>query len=177
MKDKDKDKQLSKRISYVLRHSPESIGIELDPAGWTEVAGLITGLGITKSQLDIIVENNNKKRFEYSVDGKLIRARQGHSVDVDLGYSPEVPPDYLYHGTSYNFIDSILLSGLKKMERHHVHLSPDQETARMVGSRKGSPVIFRVKSGQMHKDGNEFFKTENNVWLTEYVDPIYLEML
>ena len=104
----------------------------------------------------------------------MIRANQGHSISVELGYSPAIPPDMLYHGTVEKFLPFILEEGLKKGYRHHVHLSPDMETARRVGQRRGKPIVLKVESGRMYKDGRQFFRSENGVWLTEHVPPHYL---
>jgi putative RNA 2'-phosphotransferase len=161
-------------LSYILRHRPDSAGLTLDENGWAEVGTLIYNLGITRKDLEFIVENNNKKRFEFSDDGAKIRARQGHSVDVDLGYEELVPPDTLYHGTVGKVLDDIRKSGLLKMNRHHVHMSPDEETAIIVGRRRGRPVVLEIKAGEMCEAGHKFYKTDNNVWLTDRVPPEYL---
>jgi len=173
---------LSKFLSRVLRHRPGSIGITLDKEGWTDVEELITksnqfGKAIDLETLEYIVENNDKKRFALSPDKKRIRASQGHSVNIDLGYKPQTPPPVLYHGTGSKFVASILQSGLRKKKRHHVHLSPDEETARKVGGRHGPPVIFEVQAMQMQEDGHEFFISDNGVWLTDQVPPQYLSQI
>lgn len=169
--------RLSKRISFILRHSPESIGQEIDKAGWMNVQPLIKALNITKEELDSVVKNCNKQRYEYNENQTKIRARQGHSVEVDLGYKECKPPMFLYHGTSTNSLDSIFISGIKKMNRHHVHLSFDEETAKNVGGRHGSPIILRINAEEMWNNGEKFYLSNNNVWLTEYVDPKYFSIL
>ncbi|MEN7551770.1 RNA 2'-phosphotransferase [Rapidithrix thailandica] len=171
--------KLSKFLSLVLRHQPETIGIQLDENGWTEVATLLEkmnkyGKKIHLKQLHEVVATNNKKRFAFNGDQTLIRANQGHSVKVDLGYSPQQPPETLFHGTGHRSVDSIFRTGLEKRDRHHVHLSVDEQTARKVGQRHGKPVILEVLSGQMYKDGFEFFVSDNGVWLTEKIPAIYL---
>lgn len=176
---KDKFTKTSKFLSLVLRHQPETIGIVLDSAGWVSVSELLQacrthGQPLTLAELHEVVANNDKQRFSFSEDGQKIRANQGHSVPVNLGYSPAVPPSILYHGTVERFLSSIKEEGLKKGTRHHVHLSPDEETARGVGGRRGKPVILRIKSGEMHQAGYEFFQSENGVWLTDHVPPKYL---
>ena len=173
------DKQLtarSKRLSFILRHDPASAGLTLNPAGWVEVTALLAALGWVKADLDRVVSENNKKRFEYSSDGLQIRASQGHSVDVDLGYEPKVPPATLYHGTSQGAVDTILSEGIKKMGRHHVHLSADEATARIVANRRQNPRILHVDAARMVRDGHAFFLSTNGVWLTEYVSPLYIGM-
>lgn len=171
----------SKFLSLVLRHRPGLIGIELDPAGWVSVAELLRacrehGRAITADELRRVVAGNDKRRFAFSEDGERIRASQGHSVAVDLGYTPADPPEFLYHGTVEKFLPSIREGGLKKGERHHVHLSPDEETARRVGRRRGRPFVLKVESGRMHRDGHAFFLSANGVWLTDHVPPAYLDL-
>ena len=111
--------QQSKFLSYVLRHAPESIGLTLDSAGWVEVETLLAAAqehrqSISLERLAEIVDTNNKKRFEFSHDGLNIRARQGHSVEIDLQLSPETPPATLYHGTATRFLNAIREQGLVK---------------------------------------------------------------
>lgn len=169
----------SKFLSLVLRHKPELIGITLDSAGWVSVSELLRacqahGQSLILAELHEVVASNDKQRFSLSEDGQKIRANQGHSISVELGYNPAIPPDILYHGTVEKFLPSIREEGLKKGARHHVHLSPDVETARRVGHRRGKPIILNVESGKMHRDGQQFFRSENGVWLTEHVPPEYL---
>jgi len=174
--------RLSKFLSLVLRHDPNSIGIVLDPNGWTSVDALIErasahGHPFGRETLAAIVRESDKQRFALSEDGSMIRANQGHSVQVDLGYEAAEPPLGLFHGTAARNTASILAQGLIKGARHHVHLSSDLQTAHKVGQRRGPPVVFRVNSGSMYADGLTFFRSANGVWLTDHVPPIYLERL
>lgn len=175
----DRFTKISKFLSLVLRHRPELIGLTLDSAGWVSVSELLRacqsyGQPLTLAELSKIVTSNDKQRFSISEDEQMIRANQGHSISVELGYSPAIPPDILYHGTVEKFLPFIREEGLKKGARHHVHLSPDWETARSVGSRRGKPIILKVESGRMHKSGKQFFISKNGIWLTEHVAPEYL---
>jgi putative RNA 2'-phosphotransferase len=172
--------RLSKFLSLVLRHEPERIGISLDPEGWVAVEDLLAaaaraGKPISREQLDLVVATNDMKRFAFSPDGVRIRASQGHSVEVDLGLPPVVPPERLFHGTATRFLDAIRADGLRPQSRQHVHLSPDEETAVKVGQRHGKPVVLVVLAGAMHQDGNVFYRSENGVWLTAAVPVRYLE--
>ncbi|MBN1911918.1 MAG: RNA 2'-phosphotransferase, partial [Pirellulales bacterium] len=165
-------KQISKFLSLVLRHQPEKIGIELDEAGWVDVDELLGaaaqhGMRISRETLDLVVHTNDKRRFSFSEDGRRIRANQGHSVEVDLGYEPADPPEVLLHGTPTRFVDTIRREGLKKMNRHHVHLHVNVATAAAVGARRGKPVLLRIRARQMAHDGHAFFVTPNDVWLTD----------
>ncbi|WP_017584005.1 RNA 2'-phosphotransferase [Nocardiopsis valliformis] len=169
----------SKFLSLVLRHDPARAGIRLAPQGWVEVDALVSGcrraeVPLTPEGLREIIDTNDKKRFALSPDGLRVRAQQGHSVRVDLSLEPAAPPHRLFHGTVGRFLSAIHREGLRPMNRHHVHLSPDEETARKVGARRGSPVVLSVDSARMHADGHEFRVTGNGVWLAESVPPEYL---
>jgi len=171
--------KLSKRMSKWLRHDPQNIGLTLDSAGWTGVDDLIRlarahGHRFGRTELDQVVAENNKKRFEFDETGTRIRARQGHSVDVDLGYAPAEPPAALYHGTAETHVAAILREGARPMNRHAVHLSQDLDTARKVGSRHGKPVILVVDAAAMHTAGHTFQVTGNGVWLVDAVPPEFL---
>ncbi|MBX3131291.1 MAG: RNA 2'-phosphotransferase [Polyangiaceae bacterium] len=170
----------SKFLSLVLRHEPGLIGLALDADGWVDVDELLArcnahGRALSRESLLEIVRTNSKQRFALSADGARIRASQGHSVRVELGYPPAVPPELLFHGTVAANLEAILARGLHKMARHHVHLSADEATARAVGARRGRPVVLRVASGRMHAHGMAFYVSDNGVWLTDAVPPEYLE--
>ncbi|HKX27397.1 MAG TPA: RNA 2'-phosphotransferase [Blastocatellia bacterium] len=169
----------SKFLSLVLRHNPGKIGLQLDQAGWTLVEELLSkcrahGVKLTAEELREVVARNDKQRFSYSEDGLMIRANQGHSIEVDLEYEPALPPAVLYHGTAEKFLPSIKEQGLIKGRRHHVHLSADLETAHRVGQRHGQPVVLRVRAGEMQEAGFLFYLSANGVWLTEQVPVPYL---
>jgi len=171
---------ISKFLSLVLRHQPETIGIELDQNGWTDVDLLIEkannyGVNFDFETLKHIVETNSKKRFAFNDAFDRIRASQGHSIDIDLGYKNQKPPEILYHGTGEKSVQSIIDTGLEKRSRQHVHLSSDIETAIKVGQRHGIPFIFIVLSEQMYNDKFEFFIADNGVWLTDNVPTKYLK--
>lgn len=175
-----KEVTLSKIISKILRHKPEMIGILLDENGWADVKELLNGINrlgneIDKKLLDKIVEGNNKKRFGYNEDESKIRARQGHSINVDVQLKVQVPPKHLYHGTAQSFMESIENMGILKQRRQHVHLSKDMETAFQVGKRHGKPVVFVICAKKMHEDGHVFYLSENGVWLTDRVPTKYME--
>lgn len=173
-------KKTSKFLSYVLRHHPELINLNLDENGWADVAELITKSkrdsyeGFTFEELDEIVQTNEKKRFAFNEDKTRIRASQGHSIDINLALIPQQPPEFLYHGTAENNIKSILENGIEKRNRQHVHLSQDKETATNVGMRHGKPIILTIKTQAMFEDGIEFYFSDNQVWLTDFVDKKYI---
>ena len=173
---KNTDVKVSKRLSFVLRHDPGSIGIRLDQSGWTSVRDLLSalkkdGLAVDEETLRRIVATNEKKRFTLSEDGRMIRAAQGHSVEVDLGLSPSVPPAVLYHGTAARNLNSIFEKGILSGSRRQVHLSCDIDTAISVGARHGRPVVLEVDTGMMAQRSHLFYKADNGVWLTDFVPP------
>lgn len=173
-------KKHSKFLSLLLRHRPEAIGLELDENGWALIEDLINktqdqDTPLTHEIIREVTDTNEKKRFAISDDGLLIRANQGHSIDVDVELEEAVPPDVLKHGTGEKNVQSILKQGLSKQQRHHVHLSVDAETATQVGGRHGKPHIFTIDAKRMHEDGIKFFVSKNGVWLTDYVDPKYIQ--
>lgn len=175
------DTELSKFLSLILRHKPETIGLTLDDNGWADIGELIEKLKKHEAtfdfeRLETIVENSDKKRFAFSADYSKIRANQGHSINVDLNLKEGFPPDILYHGTAVRNLESIKADGLLKKDRHHVHLSKDKETAKNVGARYGKPIILVIDSKQMIEDGIIFYLSENDVWLTDFVAAKYIDI-
>lgn len=176
------DIKRSKRLSLVLRHRPDSIGLTLDENGWVEVPTLLTALSehgsaFSRDDLLRVVANDDKQRFEIDPVSDRIRARQGHSISVELALEPVEPPVVLYHGTPKRNLDSILATGLDRRKRHHVHLSADIETARRVGRRRGEEIVLVVDAAGMAARGIVFWRTGNGVWLTESVPPPFLTVL
>ncbi|MEU3311454.1 RNA 2'-phosphotransferase [Streptomyces sp. NPDC006687] len=169
--------KVSKYVSKHLRHRPERIGLVLDPQGWVEIDDLLRAAAthafpFSRAELDHVVATNDKQRF--TVEGTRIRASQGHTVAVDLGLPEAEPPAYLYHGTVAAALGAIRAEGLRPMGRHHVHLSPDRETATRVGARRGRPVVLAVDAGAMRAAGHVFLLSANGVWLTDTVPPEFL---
>jgi putative RNA 2'-phosphotransferase len=174
--------RVSKFLSKHLRHTPEEIGLELEVGGWVTVEKLLEGCRkanflITRAELDQVVADNSKQRFAFDETGTKIRANQGHSVDVDLQLMPTPPPAVLYHGTATRFLADILRDGLRKMARHHVHLSVDVPTATNVGQRHGKPTILLVDATAMAQAGYLFYVSANGVWLTDEIPPQFLRPL
>lgn len=174
--------RISKFVSLVLRHQPETAKLTLEPGGWVLIDDLLAGaaaagMRFTRDELEEVVENCEKQRFAIDTTDTKIRANQGHSADVDLQLEPAEPPAELYHGTPERNVAAVLRDGLFKMARHHVHLSPDTQTATKVGSRRGKPVILAVDAAKMRADGHTFYCSANGVWLVEHVPPQYLRVI
>lgn len=172
------DVKISKFISLVLRHKPEEINTKLTDDGYCDVDVLIKGvrekfnIDFTLQDLERIVAEDNKQR--YSIKGNMIRANQGHSIDVNLGLKEKIPNDILFHETALKIVDKIHKEGIKKQSRQYVHLSSDVDTAVKVAVRHGEPVVLIIKAKAMYNNGYKFYLSENGVWLTDYVPPEYI---
>lgn len=174
--------KISKFLSRHLRHQPERLGLSLAPGGWVGVDELLAACArrnfrVSRAELEEVVARNDKRRFSFDEAGARIRANQGHSVEVDLQLERAAPPPVLYHGTAGRAVELIAAGGLRRMGRHHVHLSPDVETARRVGARRGRPVVFAVDAAAMAEAGHEFYVSANGVWLVGHVPAEYLRRL
>lgn len=175
--------QVSKLMSLLLRHQPQKAHLDMDENGWVDMNQLVRNMnrfcGTNVSREDIlhIVRTDAKTRYALSVDSSKIRANQGHSIDVNMEFKAVEPPAVLYHGTGRNAVESILKSGISKMTRQYVHLSADVDTAIRVGRRHGSPCVFQINSKEMHRMGYTFYKSENNVWLTDHVPCQFIKIV
>lgn len=172
--------KISRYLSYILRHKPEVIGITLDAHGWVYVDELIIGMSkspypISKEYLKEIVATDDKQRYSFDESGTKIRANQGHSINVDLELEAVEPPEYLWHGTGMKYLDSIRSVGIIPKSRMYVHISASKNVARSVGERHGEAVILRVRSGEMYRNGYDFYLSSNGVWLTKNVPAEYID--
>ena len=172
---------VSKIISYALRHRPDEFGLSLDKEGWVDFEVFCRALAsykhpvyVDKETIEKIIAESDKKRFELT-DGK-IRATYGHSIDAKKKKKKSIPPNILFHGTSHKAYDLIRKEGLKPMNRQYVHLSVDAATARKVGSRHDrNPVILAINSSKMYSDGFKFFHSTNDgTWMCESVPSSYI---
>jgi putative RNA 2'-phosphotransferase len=172
--------KISRFLSLLLRHAPETIHVNMDRNGWVDINELIDNahkyknLHLTIDLIKTIVETNDKQRFVISDDGKRIRANQGHSIAVDLELESKAPPDILYHGTADRFLNSIFKEGLKPMRRQYVHLSLTEEIALTVGKRHGNPAVLYINTKNMYEEGYEFFLSKNKIWLVKEVPVKYI---
>ncbi|MDE7122635.1 MAG: RNA 2'-phosphotransferase [Oscillospiraceae bacterium] len=181
IKDNNSLTNLSKLISLILRHNPQTVGLQLDPDGWVATQALLAGINktgkyqITMPVLEEVVRIDAKKRYDFNEDHSRIRANYGHSVPVKINYPEKEPPEYLYHGTAERFVDSIREKGILPMNRQYVHLSIDTETASIVGKRHGKLYIFRIPAKEMYRQGHVFYQTYNGIWLADSIPPDFLQ--
>jgi putative RNA 2'-phosphotransferase len=178
----EQQKRISKRLSLHLRHEPKTLGLTLEPGGWVKVDDLLRAFSskhfpVTREQLETVVKENDKQRFSFDETGLRIRANQGHSAKVNLQLEPQIPPDVLYHGTALSVLEVILREGLKRMKRHHVHLSTDKDMMLKVAMRHGKPVLLKIKAKEMHGAGYKFYLSANGVWLVDAIPPTFLEVV
>ncbi len=175
---------LSKEVSYALRHAPWEYELELDEEGFVPINQLLDALNssgnyartVTKADLQYIIDNSDKKRHEIVND--KIRALYGHSVPNKISKEKAMPPDVLYHGTAKRFLDSIIKNGLLPMNRQYVHLSVDIETATVVGKRRDAdPVILEIDSKHAAQEGIIFYIGNDKVWLCDKLPPKYIKVL
>ena len=160
----------SKRLAYLLRHSKLP-----NHKGWIKVDVVQNELGVSLLDIQKIVHEDTKGRFEFSEDKSSVRALYGHSIDVNLGLEPTTPPPVLYHGTAEKYIDSIMKEGLRPRKRNFVHLSVTMDMAKQVGTRHGSPVVLSIDIEAMIRVGYKFYKAQNGIWLTGDIPPIFLK--
>lgn len=174
MNSNNKLKRKSQKLAFLLRHDTT---YDFDEHGWRDVEELKLNQGYTFELLEMIVASNNKQRYEFNEDRTRIRARQGHSVKVDVELAETKPSIVLYHGTSVDSVASIMKDGLNPGSRLHVHLSPDIETAKNVGTRHGERVVLKIDTQIMSNEGFKFFLSNNGVWLTNFVAPEFISVI
>ena len=162
----------SKRLAYLLRHStlPNKVG-------WVKVDVVQNELGVSLIDIQKIVYEDTKGRFEFSEDKSSVRALYGHSIDVNLGLEPAIAPPVLYHGTAEKYIDSIMKEGLRPRKRNFVHLSETMDMAKQVGTRHGNPVVLSIDIEAMIRTGYKFYKAQNGIWLTGDILPKFLKVV
>lgn len=175
-------KQLSKFLSYLLRHGAEEYDLTLDEHGFADLETVWK-----------IVENRYKRRFQredlvpilageldgkqrLAVEGQKIRAVYGHNRKIStVVYEPADPPDILYHGTNARAVPSIREAGLLPMERQYVHLSVDRERAYSVARRTTSdPVMLEIRAKDAQQAGCIFYQPDSQHFLCEAVPAAFL---
>lgn len=176
-------KNLSVYLSFLLRHKPQEIGLDMDQHGWVAVEELIAGVNrsgkyeLDETLLAQIVAQDSKGRYRFSEDRTRIKACQGHSLDwVEPELEYLTPPAFLYHGTTTVALEKIMQSGgIRKMSRHAVHMQAEAAKAWQSATRWHlTPVVLKIAAGDMSRAGFAFGKTENSVWCTDHVPVGYI---
>lgn len=176
----EKREKVSKFLSGLLRHFPDSFGIKLDDRGFAKMEDVVKVLkeryGVGEREITAIVLFDRKGRFEMR-NGK-IRAKYGHSVKIDYRWSESGKiPEKLYHGTKPENVDSILKLGLLPMKRNEVHLSESIEDAVEVGRRYcESPAVLEINAKKMIEDGFEIRK-KGKVYTADFVPSKYVRVV
>ena len=178
----NKLEELSKEISYALRHAPWEYELEMNEEGWVPVEQLLDALhrtekwsSICEADLNEMIEKSEKKRHEFA-DGK-IRAFYGHSMPMKI-LKEEMPPNVLYHGTARRFLESINENGLLPQSRQYVHLSQDIETAENVGKRHDDkPCILIIDAKTAWNDGIKIYFGNEKVWLADAIPSRYIRKM
>ena len=174
---------LSKEISYALRHAPQEYELELDEEGFVPIDQLLHAINeggnydreVTKDDLEEIIRTSEKKRHE--IVGDKIRALYGHSVPQFIKKEEGVPPNVLYHGTTQEALVSIKKNGLVPMQRQYVHLSVDREMADSVARRKKKDIaILLIDTEAARKDGIKFYVGNDKVWLADQIPTNYISV-
>lgn len=176
----DRLTRTSKFLSYVLRHNPDALDLDLDPGGWADLDVLIEnaraeGRSLSRSRIKHVIDAGEKTRFTFTDDGTKIRANYGHSIDVDLDLAPTPPPEHLYHGTARKALPAIRDEGLRPQSRQYVHLSPTREEATAVGQRHGTPAVLTIDAPALHESGYTLYRSTDTVWLTRRVPPSFVQ--
>jgi len=176
--------KLSKTVSYILRHHPEDFDLKLAADASVATNELLQALrrkfkDITKNDLIQLVEADPKGRFSFLDNQQRIRASYGHSIEgVNPDYQAVEPPEILYHGTRPEVKDKILAVGLKPMSRNYVHLSVGVKEAKKVARRRTrQPLVFKVKALKAYQEGQNFYKTAEDIYLTDKLSAEYLLLL
>ena len=185
--------KVSKAMSYILRHGAKELGITMDDEARVLVSDLLAlpnMAGISVGIIRDIVLSNDKKRFELQTvnSNLMIRAVQGHSEKLAEIINEEklmdeitVPLNKCIHGTDRKSWKLIEKSGLKPMERMHIHcsISEPEDSQVISGMRNSSGVLIYIDMSKAMADGIKFFMSKNNVILTSgnngVLEPTYFK--
>jgi putative RNA 2'-phosphotransferase len=180
MNDKELD-SLGRIIAGVLRHFPEKLGIMMDGHGWVDISKFVEAIGVGRSgfhwlrntHIEAIALTDPKER--YQIDGGMIRATYGHTIDVSLDDLPPADNDEFFYPVTEEEIDIILENGLNPIDRKHVHLSGNIEKAIEAGKvRTEEPLILRIDGAKAVKEGIKIYRAGKDVYVTDHIDAKYI---
>ncbi len=175
---------LSRIMAGALRHFPEKLGLMMDGKGWVDISSLIKSIGSGRSGFNwlrihhIKAVVNTDERGRYQIDGGMIRATYGHSINVNLDDLPIADLDQYFYPVTEEEADIIIERGLHPVDRKKVHLSGTIEKAIEAGRvRAEEPLILLIDGKKAKKDGIKIFKAGKDVYITEGIDSQYLSIL
>ncbi len=180
MSDRELD-SLGRIMAGVLRHFPEKLGVSMDGHGWVDISEFVEAVGGSRSgfqwlrdhHIEAIALTDPKGR--YQVDGGMIRATYGHTIDIKLDDLPLAELDEFFYPVTEEEIDIILEGGLNPIDRKNVHLSGSIEKAIEAGKvRTEIPLILRIDGKQAREDGIKIYHAGKDVYITERIDAKYI---
>ena len=178
--DDEQTERLGRFISGALRHFPDDLGLAMNQHGWVDLDVLCDAMRTrykwsNKDKLLSIIESDEKGRYE--IQGRKIRARYGHSVNVDLDYPENTLPE-LYYGASREELDILLEKGIKPVKQRYVHLSTTSEKALEVAKiHTDDPILILIKAQEAQSEGITMLSATDNIVLSEEISPEYLELI
>lgn len=167
--------EVSKRLSWLLRHGAGEEGLSMDAAGWVPVSEVLHKLRLQRPVLEQVVAENNKSRLE--LVGERLRACQGHSTEgmpvtcdaLEASWEHHVGDGSLWHGTTVEAVTGIVREGIRSVGRTHVHLAEGTESK--VGKRAQVAVLLEVSAVKLRAAGLGIFQSSNGVVLVRHVPP------
>jgi putative RNA 2'-phosphotransferase len=172
---------LSRIIAGALRHFPDKLGLMMDGKGWVDINDLIDAIGSSRSgfgwlrihHIEALVITDPRGR--YQIDGGMIRAKYGHTIDVNPDDLPEADIDELFYPVTEEELEIILEGGLHPTDRKKVHLSGSVEKAMEAGKvRTEEPFILKIDAKKAIKDGMKIFHAGKDVYITDGIDAKYI---
>ncbi|MFO8078326.1 MAG: RNA 2'-phosphotransferase [Thermoplasmatota archaeon] len=172
---------LSRIMAGALRHFPDKLGLPMDGHGWVDISSLINAIGTGRSGFNWLRPHHIRAlvatdpRGRYQIDGGMIRAKYGHSIDVELDDLPESHADEFFYPVTEEESDIVIEGGIHPVDRKKVHLSVTIEKAIEAGSvRTDQPMILRVDGLKAREDGIKIYQASEVVCVTDDIDAKYV---
>jgi len=180
MSDRELD-SLGRIMAGVLRHFPEKLGVMVDGHGWVDISEFVEAVGISRSGFQWLREHHieaialTDPKGRYQIDGGMIRATYGHTIDIRLDDLPPAEIDEFYYPVTEEEIDIILEGGLNPIDRKNVHLSGSIEKAIEAGKvRTEEPLLLRIDGKKAKADGVQIYRAGKDVYITDRIDAKYI---
>jgi putative RNA 2'-phosphotransferase len=175
---------LSRIMAGALRHFPDKLGLIMDGRGWVDIASFVDALSTSRSGFDWLRVHHiealiaTDSRGRYQIDGGMIRATYGHTIDVNLNDLPLADIDEFFYPVTEEEADMIIEGGLHPTDRRKVHLSGSLEKALEAGKvRTEEPLILRIDGKKTKKDGIKIYRASNDVYVTDEIDAKYIRKI